>query len=309
MPVKKEEKVKKTSLTKTKSASTQKKTTQTKKALEKAEPTQTETTLKNNATSKPEQNFVDLSLDFNNFAIFDVYLYRELFMELRRQMDELYSKRTKTDKDLAEYDDAVYNITANSVSDAGAQDFMGFCYKKGFYDFCITNYEKYMKWSILAASNGNAFTLSKLQIYLTNAIDKLFEIEDLNVLSDFLDLAHDNFVVFLSKMLCEEIVNVLEISAEDLIKTPEKYVEQNEELLKMFDKAKMDACTKVEQKIKSAITELLKRLEKLEAQTKQPKVKKDQAEVEEKEEVKQEVKQPEKENKFKRPDIKKKFRY
>ena len=206
--------------------------------------------------------FIDFSDDFNDYMIFDVFLYRELFMQLRKQMDELSMQRNKGDKEVAEYDEAVYNITSNAITDCGAQDFIGFCYKKGYYDFCILNYEKYMKWTILAAANGNAFSVSKLQVYLTTAIDKIMEIDDQKVLVDFLDLTADNYLTLLAKMVCSEIVKILNISAESLIKMPEKYMEQNEEIQKIFDKAKLQAADIVCEKIKSSIDSLNKQYEK-----------------------------------------------
>lgn len=239
---------------------TSSKTTQTKK-------TESKTVSKRNLKNvEQELDVLDLSSDFNYLLSFDVELFRSLFMEIRKIVDGLYSKRERSEKDLAEYDEAIYNITANTVHESAAQDFLGFCYKKGFYDFCILNYEKYMKWSILAASNGNAFTLSKLQIFLTTALDKLYEIDDLDVLIDFLDLTEENFVLFLSKMICEEIVKILEISPEVLVKMPEKYVEQDEELTKLFDKTKMQACEQVSLKLEKAIKQLLDNLKMFEKQ-------------------------------------------
>ena len=266
---------------------------------------------------------INLSEDFNDYMIFDVFLYRELFMELRKQMDELSAKRNKGEKEYAEYDDAVYNITSNAATDAGAQDFIGFCYKKGFYDFCIMNYEKYMKWTILAAANGNAFSISKLQIYLTTAIDKVLEVEDQRVLIDFLDLNGDNYMMFISKMLCEEIVKILNISSENLIKMPEKYMEQSEEVQKIFDKAKIEAAEIVSEKIKksiNALNEEFERQQKKEEESRmallqsQETISTSQELKENKDNIGKDInvneKKEESENKFKRNlKIRKKFRY
>lgn len=199
---------------------------------------------------------INLSENFNDSGIFDVYLYRELFMELRKQMDELYAKRNRGTKESNEYDDAVYNVTSNAISDPGAQDFLGFCYKKGFYDFCVMNYEKYMKWTILAAANGNAFSISKLQVFLTTAIDHIMQVEDQKVIVDFLDISGDNYMMLLSKMVCENIVKIMNITSEQLIKLPEKFLEQNEEIQKEFDNAKMKAAEIVKEEIQKSVTEL-----------------------------------------------------
>lgn len=207
--------------------------------------------------------------DPNVSPIFDVAFYRELFMSLRQSLDNLYDKREKSEKDSTAYDDAVYNITTNALDDMGAQDFLSYCYKKGKYDFCLMNYEKYMKWSILAASRGNAFTLSKLQIYLTNAIEEVLDMENHDVMLDFLELTPENYYIFISKLICEEIVNKLQISAESLIKMPEVYQEQNEESLRLFDNAKIDASKAVKDTLKKAIDQLKQLVEQQDQQEKE----------------------------------------
>ncbi|MCI6542491.1 MAG: hypothetical protein MR423_01660 [Firmicutes bacterium] len=268
----------------------------------------------NTAEVEDEILDIDFSQDFNKSEIFNVNLYRDVFMELRRQLDDLSARRGKSDKTYAEYDDAVYNITASSATNPSAQDFLGYCYKKGFYDFCLMNYEKYMKWTILAAANGNAFSLSKLQIYLTTALDTLLSIPNISDLQDFMELKDDNFIIFLSKMICDEIVNIMEISAEKLIKMPEKYLEQTEENQKEFDKAKFEATKKVSQKIKKVLVELDKEVTRImeEQQNSEQETETTDEEQVETPVMEEVIKQkPENTgNKFKRNlDIKKKFRY
>ena len=272
-----------------------------------------------NFETKPKEKRnldIDLTKDFNTSSTFDIELYRAIFMELRRQMDELSAKRGKSEKAYAEYDDAVYNITSNAITNCSAQDFLGYCYKKGFYDFCIMNYEKYMKWTILAASNGNAFSVSKLQVYLTTALDSLDSV-DHSVLIDFLDITDENYVLFLSKLLCDELVEILEISPEELVKMPEKFMEQTEEIQKVFDKAKMEAANRVIEKLNKAAQTLNDEIEKEQAEERklrEEEQKKEEIE-EQKEEVPSEEAEPKQEvheesNLFKRkPGIKKKFRY
>lgn len=268
----------------------------------------------NNAEVEDEIFDIDFSQDFNKSEIFNVNLYRDVFMELRRQLDDLSARRGKSEKTYAEYDNAVYNITTSSATNPSAQDFLGYCYKKGFYDFCLMNYEKYMKWTILAAANGNAFSLSKLQIYLTTALDTLLSIPNISDIQDFMELKDDNFIIFLSKMICDEIVNIMEISAEKLIKMPEKYLEQTEQNQKDFNRAKGEATKNVSEKIKRLLVELdkevtriMEKQQNLEQETETT----DEESVETP--VVEEVRKQKTENagnKFKRNlDIKKKFRY
>ena len=332
-----EEKKKKTTTSKTKNSTLQE--VKTKSAAKSSKPAKSSSRVsskqkEDKAPQKREIDFsaaarkkvkINLSENFNESGIFDVYLYRELFMELRKQMDELYAKRNKGSKESSEYDDAVYNITSNAVFDPGAQDFLGFCYKKGFYDFCVMNYEKYMKWTILAAANGNAFSLSKLQIFLTTAIDYVMEVEDQKVILEFFDINSANYMILLSKMLCENIVEIMNISSEQLIKLPEKFMDQNEEVQKEFDNAKMKAAEIVKAEIQKSVTELNAAVQReVERKKNVLKVNQEKLAAEQKTEPapevepleedseQQEPSQEEKpsENKFKRNlKIRKKFRY
>ena len=263
-------------------------------------------------TSEIEKNEIPKEIleNPNISPIFDVFLYREIFMALREKLDDLYEKREKSEKAYADYDDAVYHITTNALNEAGAQDFLSYCYKKGKYDFCLMNYEKYMKWSLLAAANGNAFSLSKLQIFLTNAIEEVLNLENHSYMLDFLDLEPENYYIFLSKLICEEMVNILEITPEKLIKMPEVYQEQNEDLLRLFDNTKIEAAQSVKQTLKNAIDQLVEYV-KMENQKNKKEVEpKETAVVEEVKEVVKVEKEEEKpaQSTVKKPKIKK-FRY
>lgn len=315
MPAKKEEKEKTTSKAPAKKSQPKKQSAP--KATSKEEKATVE--VKSSAPAKRKKIEIDLTRDFNESSTFDVDYYREVFMELRKQMDELSLKRGKNEEAYKEYDDAVYNITANAVSDCSAQDFLGYCYKKGFYDFCIMNYEKYMKWTLLAARNGNAFSISKLQVYLTSALDSIDNV-DHDVLLDFLDITDDNYILFLSQLLCIEIVKILDITPEELVKMPEKYMEQNEEIQKVFDKAKLAAAENVQTMLQNSAKILNDELDKQEKLLKEERELLRKAEEEEKQKQQEEEKKEEVEvetsekkedsNQFKRkPGIKKKFRY
>lgn len=315
MPEEKEEKKKTVSKTPTKNSQPKKQSA----PKTKTEPKKEKTAGNNEPVPEKRKKIeIDLTRDFNESSTFDIEYYREIFMELRKQMDELSLRREKNDAAYKEYDDAVYNITANAVSDCSAQDFLGYCYKKGFYDFCIMNYEKYMKWTLLAAKNGNAFSISKLQVYLTSALDSIENV-DHSVLLDFLDVTDDNYILFLSQLLCIEIVKILNISPEELVKMPEKFMEQNEEIQKVFDKAKLAAAENVQTMLQNAAKILNDELERQEELRKEEqellKATREQEEQEQKQEeekraeVEPETKK-EDSNQFKRkPGIKKKFRY
>lgn len=252
----------------------------------------------------------------NASPIFDIFFYRELFMALRQKLDTLYDKKDRSEKDLEAYDDAVYSITNNAFTEAAAQDFLSYCFKKGKYDFCLMNYEKHMKWELLSAANGNAFAISKLQIFLTNMVEDILTLNNHSYMIDFLGLTVENYFIFIGKLICEEMVKILNISPETLIKMPEAYQEQDEENTRLFDNTKMDAAKKVKEQLKDSINKLVefvKKEEELEkeynrAQKEKLKKQNEETKVEQKEEEIKENEKTDSKKSSQKPKIKK-FRY
>lgn len=198
----------------------------------------------------------DVYEDVNALAeadFYDIDYDRDVFMELRKIIDNAFAKRNKSKEDEQKYDDIIYNLTTNCIDDKYLQDFMGYCYKKGKYDFCLMNFEKYMKWTILAASRGNAFSLSKLQLFLSNQVNELLSINKIELIMDTLELMPDQFVMVLTKKLCDRLVFILDLFPEDMIKEQEVLLEQNDQSMRKFDKAKEQALEKVADECRNLI--------------------------------------------------------
>lgn len=221
-----------------------------------------------------EEKFIDISDDMQlspDYSLRDVYedvgslgeapFYdidydREVFMELRKIVDSAFAKRNKSKEDEQNYDDIIYNLTTNCIDNEHLQDFMGYCYKKGKYDFCLMNFEKYMKWTILAGSRGNAFSLSKLQLFLSNQMNELLDIPKIELIMDTLELEDGQFIMVLTKKLCDQLVFILELFPEEMIKEQEVLLEQNDQLMRKFDKAKQLACERVQEECKTLINSI-----------------------------------------------------
>ena len=175
-------------------------------------------------------------------SFYNVDYDKEVFMELRKIIDTAFAKRNKSSEDDKNYDDLIFNLTTRCVEDSALQDFMGYAYKKGKYDFCLLNYEKYLKWTLLAGSNGNAFSLSKLQMYFSRELDEIFSMNKIDVVSDIFDIQDYRFVLVILKKLCDAMVRELQINAVELIKEPEVYQEQTDQIMRKYDKYKQEAC-------------------------------------------------------------------
>lgn len=196
---------------------------------------------------------------------YDVEYDRDVFMELRKIVDNAFAKRNKSKEDENNYDEIIYNLTTNCIDNKHLQDFMGYCYKKGKYDFCLMNFEKYMKWTILAASRGNAFSLSKLQLFFSNQINELLSIDKIELAMNTLELEPEQFIMVLTKKMCDQLVFILDLFPEEMLKEPETMLEQNDQLMRKLDKAKFLAFDRVAEECKSlinSINELDKEIEK-----------------------------------------------
>lgn len=267
----------------------------------------------NQGASEEEFNLTDL-FDYCDMLL-DASFFKgdkdkEIFMELRKIIDSAYAKRNKSAKEEKEYDDIIYNLTTKCIDDENLQDFMGYAYKKGKYDFCLLNYEKYLKWTILAASNGNGFSISKLELFFANQLNEVLTLDGIDKIAEVLELEDERFIILIIKKLCDNIVRIMQLNAVDMIKEPEVYLEQTEQLMRKYDKIKDEACSY----LKEECQELINSINNLEKAEKEVYVNKPASEekVEENKQLdvhEEALKQVDSKNKFtKKPTIKK-FRW
>ena len=267
------------------------------------------------------EEVADASDSLADAIFYDVDYDRDVFMELRKIMDNAFSKRNRSKEDEDYYDEVVFNLTTKCMDSQYLQDFLGYCYKKGKYDFCLMNFEKYMKWTILAGSRGNAFSLSKLQLFFANQLDTILGIPGIELVADNFDLDVEQFAMVLLKKLCDQMVLVLELYPEKMIKDPEVLVEQTEQLMRKFDKAKNSACSAVAKECEDLISSInrledeFKRQEEIQREiirleNEQPEPEPEPVQLTEDQMEKEAAKQTNSSNKFvKKEPSKKKFRW
>lgn len=126
-----------------------------------------------------------------------------------------------------------------------AQDVMSYYYKDGVKGFVPQNYDLYMQWAILAAANGNEFTIEKLQFFLNYAFEEIADNDKLQQILDKNDIDEKNYVFVLGNLLCEGIVDELEITAKKLVETQNKESLYTPEKLRSYRRALDKALPKV----------------------------------------------------------------
>lgn len=129
--------------------------------------------------------------------------------------------------------------------DIVAQDYLGYIFKRGIKYLLPVNVELSMKWQILAASNGNYFTLTKLSLFLNYCYDLIVFEDDFSTLRDKHGLYLENYEMELGKLVCDAIVDYLSLDALELTKEKIIEIKDNDASYRKFDRAKMKAVEKV----------------------------------------------------------------
>lgn len=126
-----------------------------------------------------------------------------------------------------------------------AQDLMSYYYKDGVKNLVPQNYDLYMQWAILAAANGNEFTIEKLQFFLNYAFEEISDSDKLQQIIQKNDIDEKNYMAVLGNLLCEGIVDEMQITAKKLVEAPNREVKYSPEKLRSYQRALDKALPKV----------------------------------------------------------------
>lgn len=182
-----------------------------------------------------EEEFEDLSTD----------ICRKKFVEMRKNFQKTFQKADFLAKE--ETFNSLYdNICISAVDgDVVAQDFLAYLNKKGWGNFLPINMDASMRWQILSGANGNGFAIEKLTIFLSFAVDKILSVEDIKEIAERNEIFQENYQYILGRLLCEGIVDELNINARDMIKETPREVPQTPKVMHVFDNAREEAIPRV----------------------------------------------------------------
>lgn len=182
-----------------------------------------------------EEEFEDLSTD----------TCRKKFVEMRKNFQKTFQKADFLAKE--ETFNSLYdNICISAVDgDVVAQDFLAYLNKKGWGNFLPINMDASMRWQILSGANGNGFAIEKLTIFLSFAVDKILSVEDIKEIAERNEIFQENYQYILGRLLCEGIVDELNINARDMIKETPREVPQTPKVMHVFDNAREEAIPRV----------------------------------------------------------------
>ncbi|MEG1499986.1 MAG: hypothetical protein RR400_02860, partial [Clostridia bacterium] len=102
-----------------------------------------------------------------------------------------------------------------------------------------------MKWSIVAASNGNESAIDKLRMFLAQSYDAVLDMENApNILAGN-GIYEENYEIKLGKLFCDAIVDELKINVQTLAKEKAVYLPTNVLSTQIFENARANSLGKV----------------------------------------------------------------
>lgn len=172
--------------------------------------------------------------------------YRDAFLKLRRSVARKLNN-THFLELKAVFSELYEDIATRAVEgDVVAQDFLAYWFKRGQKDCLEVNLEMSMKWQILAAANGNLFSINKLGLFLSYAYDTIiFQDDFTTVIRDKNGLSSENYEMVLGKLVCEAIVDEMNLDMLSLTKENFMSIPENDVSYRIFDRAKFRAIEKV----------------------------------------------------------------
>ncbi len=163
---------------------------------------------------------------------------KDKFIKLRRDFLNKMEKAGFKEK-LDVFTDLFEDVSVKAaLGDIVCQDFLAYLYKKGWEDILPVNIDTSMKWQLLAGANGNGFAIEKLSLFLNSAIDKILLVDDIAEIAEKNEIFQENYQFIIGRLICEAIVDELQINAKELIKEKLKTIEYDPKTLRVYDRAR-----------------------------------------------------------------------
>lgn len=163
------------------------------------------------------------------------------FIKLRQKVDDIIVKtpRRKLDEEFAEEFRRIY--TEATLGDIVCQDYLGYIFKRGKEGLVPENIELSMQWQLLAASNGNNFSIDRLAIFLNSAYDEIINLEDFGEIKYYNKINQINYTYKIGRLICDAIIDILQINALNIIKEIPDTLEFNQASMRVYDNARQKA--------------------------------------------------------------------
>lgn len=141
------------------------------------------------------------------------------------------------------FNDVFADLCSSAMAgDCIAQDCVAYFFNRGIPKVLAQNYEFYMAWEILAGANGNEFAIEKMEFFLNYALEAI--VYDDEILTTALrkhNITKENALMVISNLVCEGIVDQLQLNPKNLIKIQDQPVQYSSQKYRIFREA-MEKC-------------------------------------------------------------------
>ena len=159
--------------------------------------------------------------------------------EYSRRREKIYAKTYKIGSLQAEkiLKEAYVELCADAAGgDPIAEDMLAEWFRNG-NQIVPENLEMSMCWLILAGANGNKFSLDRLKLHFGFAFDKIIALDDFGKISYKHDIDEFNYQYKLGKLICDGVVDELNINPLELAKQKPTYLPFSGIIMRKFDRA------------------------------------------------------------------------
>ena len=177
------------------------------------------------------------------------YNYREAlaeFTKIRKQLNEYIENEP------AKFSEMFNELKEKAAKeDVVAMDVLAYYYKTGVPNILPENYDKYLKWEIVASARGNELAIEKLQFLLGYAYTTIMNCEDYDTIVYKNDIDDYNTIYVIGKAICKMLARVLKIYPVDLAKEEDIKKPYSQEAFIVFRKNVDDIIPKTIEFMKS----------------------------------------------------------
>lgn len=107
------------------------------------------------------------------------------------------------------------------------------------------NIESSMKWLFLAGANGNKYSLDRLKLHFAFAFDRIIALKDFGKIALKFDIDEYNYQYTLGKLICDGVVDELNIDPLELAKQKPIYIPFSGIIMRRFDRVINSAVDRV----------------------------------------------------------------
>ena len=160
------------------------------------------------------------------------------FKEINEKFEKIISTTPQYRIDSV-YGEAFGNLFNDAINgDLASQDYLGYIFKRGRKNLVPENIELSMAWQVLAAANGNQYTVERLAIFLNSSYDKILNLDDFEYMAYAFKITNQNYQYVLGKLICEAICDELGINENNIITEVPDTLLYNSSTMYKFNNAK-----------------------------------------------------------------------